>query len=670
LEITAFLASVCKVCGILSSGIIPPNANLNRLNPAIKWDEYRMRVPTEPTPLSCRSASGKSLISVNSFGIGGANGHCVLESPPMLEQAETTLSDGAPVLLVAGGLSPRATTAVSESLAQVVREQPSHVTNISTLYGRRSRQMTWRSFAIVSPDDVSKIRFSQPALTTRMRPAVGFVFSGQGPQHIHSELKNISLISVTLTIYSVGRQLFADFQAFRESVLALDEVYTQAVGHSLIEKVGMFKEATTQSEPMPDVWPIDIILPAIAMVQIALFDLLSSVGVRPDFVLGHSAGETTMLYASGAAPRAMALELAIARGQALAITERAGGTMAALSCGPEVAQPLIDAVKESSPEGILEIACHNSAEAVTLAGHGHLIDNVVDLCMSRGIAAQRLRTSVAVHSSMMELCRDEYFTRVQQVFAKYPEARLTPTVDTFSTVTGERLAEQFSPEYYWKNTREPVLFMETVRCAQATVAGRNVSIVEVSPHPVLSAYMSALCSDSVTIVGPMRRTKNMVQHFERSTFLQALGKLVVGGYNAVNFPALNGGATQHVDFAVPTYPFAQKSVPHIARSPENEEIFGSRLGPLNHPRLRLNAATHPDLAQHVMKGEPIVPATGFVEMALEFGARALWDVKFLSFLSLSAEDPVRVKVESDGYEWSVKTVSLSNQTTGASSKKV
>ncbi|EIN09536.1 polyketide synthase [Punctularia strigosozonata HHB-11173 SS5] len=652
LEITAFLASVCKVCGIFNSGIIPPNVSLTRLNPAIKWDEYRMRVPLEPTPLSCRSSSGKSLVSINSFGIGGSNGHCVMESPPASLPKPVSLAEGAPVLLLAGGLSPRATTAVSDSLSELVRERISQIPNISTLYGRRSRQMTWRSFAVVSPSDMTKIRFSQPTLTPRARPAVGFVFSGQGPQHMH-----------------MGRQLYKEFPAFRESVTTLDGVYSQVVGHSLVEKVGMFKDIGAASSSMPDVWPIDIILPAIAMVQIALFDLLASVGVRPDFVLGHSAGETTMLYASGAAPRAMALELAIARGQVLALTESAGGTMTALSCGPEVAKPLLDEVKATRDAGILEIACHNSAEAITIAGHDYLVDAAVELCKSKGIAATRLRTSVAVHSSMMELCKDEYYERVLQVFAKYPEARLTPNVDTFSTVTGERLAEPFSPDYYWKNTREPVLFMETVRSAQAAISGRNLLVVEVSPHPVLSAYLSALCPESATIVGPMRRTKQMFPHFERSTFLQAVGKLIAGGYNSTDFPALNGGASQHVEFGVPAYPFAPKSVPHMAKLPENDEIYGSRLGPLNHSRLRLNAATHPDLAQHVMKGEPIVPATGFVEMALEFGARSLWDVKFLSFLSLSAEEPVRVRFEPDGFKWSIKTTSYSSHGSGAASKK-
>jgi len=82
LEITAFLASLCKVCSIFQSGIIPLNVNLLNPNPAIHWEDFHLRVPVSPTLLPCQSTTGSSLISLASSGIGGANGHCVVEAPP------------------------------------------------------------------------------------------------------------------------------------------------------------------------------------------------------------------------------------------------------------------------------------------------------------------------------------------------------------------------------------------------------------------------------------------------------------------------------------------------------------------------------------------------------------------------------------------------------------
>ncbi|KAH9840995.1 thiolase-like protein [Rhodofomes roseus] len=70
-EITAFLASLCKVCHIIERGVILPTVNLSVPNPAIRWEEYKMRVPVAPEKLIVRSPSGRALIAMSSSGIGG-----------------------------------------------------------------------------------------------------------------------------------------------------------------------------------------------------------------------------------------------------------------------------------------------------------------------------------------------------------------------------------------------------------------------------------------------------------------------------------------------------------------------------------------------------------------------------------------------------------------------
>jgi hypothetical protein len=37
-------------------------------------------------------------------------------------------------------------------------------------------------------------------------------------------------------------------------------------------------------------------------------------------------------------------------------------------------------------------------------------------------------------------------------------------------------------------------------------------------------------------------------------------------------------------------------------------------GPVNRSHLKLNRDTHPTLSEHVIRGEPIWPASGFLEM--------------------------------------------------------
>ncbi|KIJ44548.1 hypothetical protein M422DRAFT_145361, partial [Sphaerobolus stellatus SS14] len=70
LEITSFPASLCKYRMTFQTGIIPPNVNLKTPNPAIRWDQYRLRPVTEPTPITSRSSDGHALVSITSSGIG------------------------------------------------------------------------------------------------------------------------------------------------------------------------------------------------------------------------------------------------------------------------------------------------------------------------------------------------------------------------------------------------------------------------------------------------------------------------------------------------------------------------------------------------------------------------------------------------------------------------
>lgn len=638
-EIAAFLTSLCKVIGVFENGVIPPNVNLQRLNPAIRWEEYKLHAPVTATPLPTHGKHGRSLISIASSGIGGSNGHCVIEAPPRRVVHDFKGSfKSMPVLLVVGGLSPRAITVLCDSISMLVKEHPSEAAALSVNLGRRVRQMTWRSFAVVDPTADDKITFTQPLLTTRTKPGLGFVFSGQGPQHLH-----------------MGRQLFRDFSVFRESVLAMDAVYTKVVGTSLIKSTGLF-DTTGGDSALPDIWPINIILPSIAIIQVALIHLLRSFSIAADFVLGHSAGETAMLYACGAASREMTVELSIARGQALALTELLGATMAALSCGPSKAEELLSKVLSKHPRGTLEIACYNTDEAVTVAGSVKLIEELIHLCKSESISAQRLRTNVAVHSSAMDHCEAQFRSFINDVFDRHTGGFLEPNgVQAYSTVSGKRFDDTFNAEYFWKNTRQPVLFSNAMEAIVNDYADRPVTIIEIGAHPVLSSYISSFRPDNMTVLCPMRRTKTITLYHECSILLRAIGGLVTAGHNIVHFSALNGNIDHLLSFTLPSYPFLPRHVPLFSKWMGQQKVLSGCNGPLNHRRLRMNFATHPDLAQHVMNGEPIVPATGFLEMAIEFGATVLWNVKFHSFLSLSQDEPIPVSVTLQGTHWTVSS---------------
>ncbi|KAI0749993.1 ketoacyl-synt-domain-containing protein [Daedaleopsis nitida] len=639
LEITAFLASLCKVCGIFERGLVPPNVNLSKPNPSIRWSQFRLRVPLEPEPLKVRSPNGLPLVAMTSSGIGGANGHAVVEGSPPRAQTTAFWCETAhvPSLLIAGALSPRSSTTLGESLLTVAGAA-TDVDALARIYGRRARSMTWRSFAVVGGTKKPST-FSKPLLAPKTRPPIVFVFSGQGTQHFH-----------------MGRELFKACAPFRESVLELDKVYASIVGASLTDTANLFAHdvPSDAKDPLGDPWPIAITLPALTMLQLALVDTLAAVGVRPDVVVGHSAGETAVLSTSGATSKAAALELAIARGRALALVEDAKGTMAAISCPPRDALKIIDEVNAELGKGVLEIGCFNTSGAVTLSGAESHIDLAVAKASAAGVFARKLKTRVPVHSEMMKLCQTEFEKLVAEVVSRH--AVSAPKVATYSTVTGQAYDRAFDAQYYWDGTLGPVRFKEAVHAILNK--HKSATFVEIGPHPALASYLQSMSErrDNTTVTCPLRRPRAPEPGVEPLEFVTALGKIVAAGHNCVDFDAMYGSAGSFSG-QLPHYPFAPKQLPWFVETPEMIRQRQHRNGPMNYPQLQINVRTHPGLADHIIMGEPIMPAAGYIEMALELGARQLYNVEFHAILSLSSQRPVPVQIETSGTRWAVHSAS-------------
>ncbi|KAL7959326.1 hypothetical protein V8C34DRAFT_280434 [Trichoderma compactum] len=76
LEGAAGAAAIIKSVLVLENGIIPPNVNFEKVNPKIPAAKWRLQFPLEPTPWP---TTGLRRMSINSFGVGGTNGHVVLD---------------------------------------------------------------------------------------------------------------------------------------------------------------------------------------------------------------------------------------------------------------------------------------------------------------------------------------------------------------------------------------------------------------------------------------------------------------------------------------------------------------------------------------------------------------------------------------------------------------
>ncbi|KAF5356753.1 hypothetical protein D9756_006516 [Leucocoprinus leucothites] len=640
LECAAFLASLVKVCHIFEKGIIPPTPNFALPNSSINWTQFDLDIVTKPVPLGCKEKGRSPLISIASAGIGGSTGHVLLEAPPSkIHDASVAPLAGTPVLFLVGGLTPNAVHIIAQQLDQLPEDYTSVLEN-AVFASRQARQLPWRSFVIYRNRSSLSPEIPRPVLAPPKIPHLAFVFSGQGPHNAQ-----------------MGHQLFQQYPVFRNTVLELDAVHQNVMGYSFLDATGLFSREMKDTRVLQRKWPVILTLPALVMIHIGLFELLGSMGIVPNCLLGHSAGETAILYASGAGSKAMAMEIALARGRSMTCTESMDAAMAVVGCAPEHCRALIDRVHlDHSVDPDVEVSCFNAPDSVVVSGKRTLVEAVISLAKEQGVFAQGIHTLVPGHCRYIEYCREEHWKLMEDIFARYPGPHI-PTVPVYSTCRPNQMVEEFTPEYFWNNARNPVYFSNaTSRILADNVPG--TVFLEISPHPVLSSTVAAHGVPTGRIICPMQRLprdKYDPQH-ETTCLLSSVAELVLAGYDRIDLSGFYGATKSRKP--VFKHPLQQLQVPSFKTYAVN---VSTAVNPLLSSLPLLNPALVNLFSQHRVADTPVVPGTGWLELVLEAGGRYLWDVEFQSLFSLHQDRQSSLYFEREGRnKWSITASQQAN----------
>lgn len=560
-EPSSGLCSIAKVLIAMEAGVIPANLHFETPNPNIPaFKEGRIRVVDKAMPWN------GGLVGINSFGFGGANAHVVLRSnpkpklSPMLPATELL-----PKLVAVSGRTEESVHTLLDK-AKEYQTDDEFVALLHTIHKHDISGHKIRGYEILGVDGTREM--SEMPNYDEKRP-IWFVFSGMGSQWS-----------------GMGRELLK-LEVFQRSLRRCAD----ALAPHDIDLMDIILNSTEETYEMN----VMNSFVSIAAMQVALVDILTSIGIHPDGIVGHSVGELGCAYADGAFTPEQTVLAAYCRGKSIVNSKLELGAMAAVGLSWE------DAKKMCPPD--ISPACHNSADSVTISGPLESMKKFVTELKSKDIFAKMVNSNgIAFHSKYIAQAGPKLRASLDKIIST-PKQRSAKWISSSipESAWGSPLAQFSSSAYHVNNLLSPVLFRE----ALAHIP-ENAITIEIAPHCLLQAILRRSLSPNVTNICLHKR-----DHTNNLAFLLSnVGKLYMAGaqpdiskfYPSVSFPVGRG-----TPMIAPLVKWDHSSSWEVATFKQVSGQSGECV-----VQVDLSKETDAYLTGHQIDGRVLFPATGYI----------------------------------------------------------
>ncbi|WP_372503534.1 type I polyketide synthase [Streptomyces spectabilis] len=546
-QAAAGAAGVIKMVMAMREGVLPRTLHVDRPSTHVDWSAGAVELLTERRDWP-EQENAPRRAGVSSFGVSGTNAHVIIEEAPAAEpqgQAEeaTDAEGGAaqearpaagPTVWPLSGRTAKALRAQAARLREVLLDDPALAADADGRADLGWSLATGRSAfehrAVLIGEDRDRLLAALESLAAEGPIGTGTVtgavaegrlavlFTGQGSQRV-----------------GMGRELYEAFPVFAD---ALDEVCAH---------IDPWIERSLQSVMFgTDAGLLEqtgYTQPALFAIEVALFRLAESFGIRPEVVGGHSIGELAAAHVAGLWSLEDAARLVAARGRLMQALPRGGAMLAVQAAEADVA-PLLEEVAEWAG-----LAAVNGPAQVVLSGDRGVLEDLAVQLRADGRKTRWLKVSHAFHSPLMAPMLDEFRQVARHL--TYQD----PALPVVSNVTGRLAAadELKNPEYWVRHVREAVRFHDGL--GALTDFGAT-TLLELGPDAILTA----MAHDTLTgpdaqagLVPALRRDRP-----EPDTFLTALARLHVRGATVDWTPRYAPVASRR-RVALPTYAFQRQS---------------------------------------------------------------------------------------------------------------
>ena len=630
MESAAGIGGLIKAALCLELGAIPRSLHFEQPNPRIDWRRYSVEVPAKTTAWP-REAMPR-LAAVSGFGFSGTNGHIILEEAPAIAEPPAA---GAcrPQMLC---LSARSQAALEELAGRYAGwfgdARDSDPADACGMAAGRVQFSSRLAVVACSSAEFSRLLRSyvggeapggivsgQPGTGKR---AVSFLFTGQGSQYT-----------------GMGAELYEQEPVFRAAIDRCTELLRPSLDHAL-------RDVMFESRHSGLLNRTAYTQPALFALEWALAELWRSWGIVPGSVLGHSVGEYVAACVAGIMSLEDGARLLAERARLMQALPDGGGMTSVLS--PE---SRVRTLLAGEPRG-LAVAAVNSPDSVVVSGSVAALERLEADLAREGTKFTRLEVSHAFHSPLMEPMLEAFSDAARGIQYNRPGCTF------LSNLHGGPIGERGIDGSYWvRHVRETVRFAECAKHLPDTDAGL---VVEIGPAPVLIGLArQASPASRARWLASLRPGRG-----EREQMLESAGTAFVTGHPLLLDQIVPGRPGGHKP-RLPTYPFQRrrywlprkKAIGSPEALPPTTRLLGAELdfGSIDSRRRwqqLMSLERFPFVDDHRVQGMPIVPATAYIEMALQaalchFGDLAvrITNIDIRRAIVMHAEDHHKVQLE-------------------------
>jgi acyl transferase domain-containing protein len=519
LDAAAGVAGLIKTVLALEHRAIPPSLHFEAPNPKIDFAASPFFVCNQLREWSNGSSPRRA--GVSSFGIGGTNAHVIVEEAPEPEPAAPAREVQ---LLVLSAKSAPALDAMTGRLVGHLRANPRlDLADVTfTLQVGRLPMAHRRALVCRTVDDAVQALGQRDgarlmsATAGDSERAVVFLFPGQGAQYA-----------------GMAGDLYREEPAFRAVVDRCSDLLRPQLGLDLREVVFAAPEAEANARLQQTA----LAQPALFVVEVALAALWREWGIKPQAMIGHSVGEYAAAYLSGVFTLEEGLALVAARGR-LVQSLPAGAMLS-------VAMPEADLAPWLT--GDLALAAVNAPALCTVSGPTGEIAELERQLGGRNVETQRLHTSHAFHSSMLDPILEAFAREVQRVDLR------PPRVPYISNLTGTWIAVQqaIDPRYWVDQLRRTVRFADGV--TELLRDSRRIYL-EAGPGRTLATFLNQPGATRPPVLQSLRHPRDRQPDAE--LLVGSLARLWLEGA-AVDWAGFHRHERRR-RMPLPTYPFQRQ----------------------------------------------------------------------------------------------------------------